>query len=73
MSKKYCESCGTKLIKVTIEQYNEETGKQKTQLVCPNVGCCNNDWCPVTKSLRHIYAFWSCRCKCGHIMPYASY
>jgi hypothetical protein len=59
----YCRFCGNKLEERASDLYNSQTGELETELVCINIHCSGNYYCPLYK--RHNFNLWTNKCKCG--------
>ena len=42
MKKKYCQFCGSKKVKTSTGYYDQDTGKEETELYCVNPNCTTN-------------------------------
>jgi len=66
---KFCYKCGSKMIKISKNEFDNKTGKQLMMDICCNSQC-DRGICPITKSF-HSRGFWRSffsgidQCKCG--------
>lgn len=71
--KTYCNRCGSKLVDVECNYYDEHTGEKVHDLVCPKEGC--EKHCDF---FGHVYIrrwWWASDMKCGlcGYVPYDGY